>query len=113
MSFDPIPYSLVGGLLNWLVVMVIVLLIGAVTLTAATLASGGATGPLVILEQIKLGVVDWLGTSGRRVWAIAQLTIRESIRRKALLVFVVFAVLFLFAGWFLSDTKSDMDLQVK
>lgn len=113
MSFDPVPFSLLGGLLNWLVVMVIVLLIGAVTLTAASLVAGGATGPLYILEQAKLGVADWLGTSFRRLWAIALLTIRESIRRKALLVFVVFAVLFLFAGWFLSDTRSDMGLQVK
>lgn len=113
MSFDPIPFSLLGGLINWLIVMATVLAIGAVTLTAASLVAGGATGPLVILEQIKLGVVDWLGTSLRRVWAIALLTIRESVRRKALLVFVVFAVLFLFAGWFLSDSKTDMTLQVK
>src|SRR6185369_2511226 len=113
MSFDPIPFSVATGLINWLIVMAIVTAVGVVTLTAASLVAGGATGPLFILEQVKLGVGDWLGTSLRRIWAIALLTIRESIRRKALLVFVVFAVLFLFAGWFLSDTKSDMSLQVK
>jgi hypothetical protein len=35
------------------------------------------------------------------------------VRRKTLWVFGVFAVLFLFAGWFLADVTADADLQVK
>ena len=41
-----------------------------------------------------------------RTWAIAQLTIRESIRRRVLLIFAMFLLLILWAGWFL-DTSSE------
>lgn len=113
MSFDPIPFDVLGGLLSWVIVMAIVVTIAAVMLVAGTLVAGGATGPLLILQEIKLGIRDWMGTSLRRIWAIVVLTFREAVRKKALLVGVVFAILFLFAGWFLNDVKSDMNLQVK
>jgi ABC-type transport system involved in multi-copper enzyme maturation permease subunit len=41
-----------------------------------------------------------------RTLAIARLTFKEALRRKVLAVFAIFAVIFLFAGWFL-DVKSD------
>jgi hypothetical protein len=41
-----------------------------------------------------------------RTMAIARLTFKEALRRKVLAVFAIFAVIFLFAGWFL-DVKSD------
>ena len=41
-----------------------------------------------------------------RMMAIASLTFKEALRRKVLVVFAIFAVIFLFAGWFL-DVKSD------
>ena len=44
--------------------------------------------------------------SPTRTWAVAQLTIKESIRRRVLLVFAMFLVLILIAGWFL-DTGSE------
>lgn len=44
--------------------------------------------------------------SFRRMFAIAGLAVRESIRRKVLIVFVVFVILLLFAGLFL-DVKND------
>ena len=44
--------------------------------------------------------------SPRRTWAIALLTIKESIRRRVLLIFAMFLVLILVAGWFL-DTGSE------
>ena len=49
----------------------------------------------------------------RRIWAIAVLTFRQAVRRKALLVFVIFALLFMFAGWFLSQSNERDSLQVK
>src|SRR5690606_18830785 len=58
-------------------------------------------------------VIDTIRLSPGRVWAITMLTFKESIRRKALLVFVVFAVLFMFAGWFLSNSNERADLQIK
>ncbi|MCL2711403.1 MAG: hypothetical protein FWE95_11035 [Planctomycetaceae bacterium] len=44
--------------------------------------------------------------SPTRTWAIALLTIKESIRRRVLLIFAMFLVLILIAGWFL-DTGSE------
>ncbi|MDR0326667.1 MAG: hypothetical protein LBI05_00050, partial [Planctomycetaceae bacterium] len=44
-------------------------------------------------------------------WAIARLTIKESIRRRVLLVFAMFLLLILIAGWFL-DTGSENPTQI-
>ena len=41
--------------------------------------------------------------SPSRTWAIARLTIKESIRRRVLLIFAMFLVLILLAGWFLDS----------
>ncbi|MCA9161330.1 MAG: ABC transporter permease [Pirellulaceae bacterium] len=49
---------------------------------------------------------DVPNTSLRRIFAIARLAIQESIRRWVLVVFGVFILLILFAGWFL-DVKSE------
>lgn len=113
MSFDPIPFDLGAAFLQWVIVLAIVLLVSVVTITLTSFAALGATGPLVVLQETRDGVFDWLGTSFRRVLALAVLTFREAVRRKALLVFVVFSVLFLFAGWFISDSNSDPNMQVK
>ncbi len=47
------------------------------------------------------GVVELFRTSPRRVWAIARLAVKESIRRRVIVALVVYVVLLLFAGWFL------------
>ena len=44
--------------------------------------------------------------SPARTWAVARLTIKESIRRRVLLIFAMFLILILIAGWFL-DTNSE------
>ncbi len=49
---------------------------------------------------------DLPATSPRRIMAMARLTVKEAIRRKVLVAFVIFVIIFLFAGWFL-DVKSD------
>lgn len=49
---------------------------------------------------------DLPATSMRRILAMTRLTVKEAIRRKVLVGFIIFAVIFLFAGWFL-DVKSD------
>ena len=45
--------------------------------------------------------LDVFSLSPSRIWALAKLTFVEAYRRKALAVFVVFALLFMFAGWFM------------
>lgn len=49
---------------------------------------------------------DLPATSVGRVLAMTRLTIKEAIRRKVLVGFILFVIIFLFAGWFL-DVKSD------
>ncbi len=48
---------------------------------------------------------DLPGMSISRIWALTRLTIHEALRRRVLIAFAVFALIFLFAGWFL-DVKS-------
>lgn len=51
-------------------------------------------------------VVDIPKTSLRRISAIAKLAIKEAIRKKVLVVVVIFVIAIMFAGWFL-DPKAD------
>ena len=113
LSFNPETFNLGAGLANWAVVMAILAVVSFVTAVAVSLLALGFAGPWQVLVHIVGGVQDLFGTSLRRTLALAQLTFREALRRKTLWVFGVFAVLFLFAGWFLADVTVDAELQVK
>jgi hypothetical protein len=87
---------------------------GLVTLfvaAAAWLVQAAVNGPLEAGDRVYRGVLtglkDFAGTSPGRVWALARLAIQESIRRNVLVVLAVFAVILLFAGWFLDPTNVD------
>jgi ABC-type transport system involved in multi-copper enzyme maturation permease subunit len=62
-------------------------------------------GPLkagdITYRVVVNGVADLFRTSPRRVWAIARLAVKESIRRRVIVALAVYAVLLVFAGWFL------------
>ncbi|MGE5195184.1 MAG: ABC transporter permease subunit [Deltaproteobacteria bacterium] len=107
------PFDVAAGLTHWAIVMAAVLIVVFVTALLTSVLALGLAGPWEVVVQILGGVRDLLGTSPRRCLALAQLTFREAWRKKTLWVFAVFAVLFLFAGWFLSDVTADADLQVK
>jgi len=113
LSFNPETFNLGAGLGNWVVVMLILAVVSFVTALAVSLMAQGFAGPWQVLQHMFGGLQDLAGTSVKRCLALAQLTFREAIRRKTLWVFGVFAVLFLFAGWFLADVTADADLQVK
>ena len=49
--------------------------------------------------------------SPRRVWALTWLAIQDSLRRRVVIVFVVFIVVLSFAGWFL-DPGSEHPLRL-
>lgn len=68
---------------------------------------------LLVAAVFAAAVVDAFRVSPRRVWALTMLTFREAIRRKTLLVFVIFALLIMFGGWFMSDANPNANLQVK
>jgi hypothetical protein len=113
LSFNPVPFDLTLGILRWLLAIGIVGIALGISLVLMSLVAIGRTGPLQVVAQMKEGLLDFLGTSPRRVWALTVLTFREAFRRKTLWVFAVFAVLFLFAGWFMSDVTADPALQLK
>jgi ABC-type transport system involved in multi-copper enzyme maturation permease subunit len=71
-------------------------------LMAFNIASGAA---LIALSWELL--VDLFQTSPRRVWAIARLSIKEAIHRKALWSFVVLLAVFLFASWFIQAPRPE------
>jgi hypothetical protein len=112
MTFDRAPFLFGPALLHWLFVFgSFAGIIFSVTVLIA-LGVYGASGPTAVMGRVWQGLHDFLGISPRRIWAIALLTIKEAVRRKALFVFVVFGALVMFAGWFLeSDLRAD--LQVK
>lgn len=138
MSFDLPDYDPFLAILHWL--KIVGSLAGiAIVLSLTTAALGGgqlgfirALGSMVTgkrqgglpwdeLKQAYARVFRGIGgafvelfiVSPRRVWALSMLTFKEAVRRKALLVFVIFALLFMFGGWFLADANPRADLQFK
>lgn len=112
MTFDRDPFLFGAGFLHWLQVFgAFAAVIFAVTVLVA-LGVYGASGPVAVMARVRQGLIDFFSMSRRRVFAIATLTIKEAVRRKALWVFGVFAALMMFAGWFL-DSGLPSDLQVK
>jgi len=99
---------LVTGLIYYLPVFVAFLAV--VGFLVGYVISAARRGPVegfyAVAKVIGSAVNDFLNTSPRRVIAIAMLAIQESIRRKVLIVFAVFIVVMLLAGWYL-DVKSD------
>ena len=115
MYFDPLENALnpFVSLQNWLIVAgsltFVVLFVSMMNL----LISRGGSGVRVFFEELGGIISDLFHLSPRRIWALTRLTFMEAYRRKALSVFVVFGLLFMFAGWFMGDVKEIKPDQVK
>jgi len=85
----------------------------AVVLVAASawLVQSVLYGPLVAGDRVYRGLLaglsDLAGMSGRRIWALARLAVQESLRRNVLVVLPLFALILLFAGWFLDPASTN------
>ncbi|MDA0833386.1 MAG: hypothetical protein O2955_17185 [Planctomycetota bacterium] len=110
MSFDPQPYNVLLALGHWLAVFGSCLGIAFFVAFMTGVASGRAGA---VIGAVTSSFSDFFSTSCRRIGAVALLTFQESKRRKALYVFFVFAALFMFAGWFLSNPSNRPELQAK
>ncbi len=68
---------------------------------------GPGEGFYAVAKAIGTAVAsDFPRTAPRRIWAITRLAMQEAIRRRVLIAFGIFALVVLFAGWFL-DRESD------
>lgn len=113
MSLQPVDFELLIGIAQWAIVsgsfVVLFLFVAIVT----SVPIYGAAGPGRVFGGTLRGLKEFMSPSPRRIYAIATLTFKESIRKKALLVFVVFAVLFMFASWFMASPSDRPEMQVK
>ena len=112
MDFDPIPYSVAAGLVSWLKLTCTLAAIAVAIAVASSFSRNRAAGGAAFVFGLGSFLKDIITISPRRVIALARLTVMEAMRRKALLVFVVFAILLMFGGWFLTDSNDREDLQV-
>ncbi|MGL5097482.1 MAG: hypothetical protein ACRDD1_17985, partial [Planctomycetia bacterium] len=102
-------YSAVSGFGYWLNAMVVLFLTGTVfafvvtTLTYRNPIKGFVYTASGVFEGLR--DILMLPFQFRRVYAVAQLSFREAIRRRILFVFVLFTVPFLFAGWYLPNNE--------
>lgn len=114
MKFDLPPIDLLVTFGSWAGFFLGFLTVVAIASFLVSLFCYGTRGPGAFFEGIFRGMQELFSLSPRRLWALTMLTFKEAIRRKALLVFVVFAVLFMFAGWFLTGgTEQQKDFQAK
>lgn len=113
MDFDPQPFYPLFAFVGWAIVVGVFAVLTLFLSTVYCVATGGTKGLVTLGGEIVAMLGEIVTVSPRRVFALAQLTFREAIRRRALLVFVVFAVLFMFAGWFLSASTLAPEFQVK
>lgn len=83
--------------------------VGLLAAILTWLAQAVANGPLAagdrVYRGVLAGVADLIAISPRRVWALARLAVQESLRRNVLVVLAMFALILLFAGWFLDPAS--------
>ena len=111
MEFDPQPFNVTFGLLKWGAVTGAITVLALVVGLVASLLSG-TSGRILFFRGLSSYVRDIAAVSSGRILAVARLTLKESLRRKALAIFVVFAILLMFAGWFLTSANQQEALQV-
>ena len=93
----------------WLLIMLASAVVGLLVGLAAAWASYGfANGNRHVMATLRRGFRDLFLLSPQRIGALAILTFKESQRRKAFGIFFLFVLLFMFGGWFLGGSDSDV-----
>jgi len=101
---DVVPFLtwLLPALGSWLaVVLGVAVVVGAISWLVAALRHGPFRAFDILFLSVVHALADLGRMSPRRVWAMARLAIQESLRRRVVVVFGVFILILLFAGWFL------------
>ncbi|HBT76260.1 MAG TPA: hypothetical protein DEB39_04885 [Planctomycetaceae bacterium] len=93
---------------QWCISMGMLLLAAAVVGLLFSFIRHGFNWSLKIFQSgFARGCSDFIHISPKRTWAITRLTIKESIRRRVVVVCIVFLVILMFAGWFLDPNSED------
>ena len=97
-----------GALILFLIIVAVLALLG---LLVGFLTALFRYGPLkagdLTYRVVVNGFYELARVSPRRVWALARLAIKESVRRRVIVALVIYAVVILFAGWFLQTNYPD------
>src|SRR5262245_9683326 len=108
MSFNAQPYDLLMAVVEWIAVVgisaVVALLVGWVIARVTF----GKSGTRAVKDAVKRGWTDLTKLSGRRIGALAYLSFKEALARRALLVLATFIVLFMAANLFLRTPAADV-----
>ncbi|MBQ6109493.1 MAG: hypothetical protein IJK97_14865 [Thermoguttaceae bacterium] len=92
--------------LDWaILVLVFFLLLGFLGMLFSGLRLGPANAFKLVLKTAGQTLRDVFSVSFKTVWALASLTFKEAIRRKIVIVFIIFVLIVLFAGMFLDPTS--------
>ena len=113
MNFDPQPYDWQAGLQSWGLAVLLLLGLGVFVSLVLGMIVHGSRAPKAVIGELWAGCLDLIGFSVRRTMAICVLTFREAVRRKTMYVFGIFALLFMFSGWYLEGGGSRPEMQVK
>ena len=97
-----------GSLYLWLALVAGLMLACLVMGSLAALLRGGLGYAVRTVDDALASLVaDLTQLSSRRTWALSGLAVKEAIRRSIVVVFVVFLVVLLFAGWFIDPSNPD------
>ncbi len=96
------PLEEYGAAASWVLIVggasLAVLLLG---LKIAIIRNGPLAGVKSVVGVIVNGFADMVRISPRRVFALGRLAVKESIRKRIVVVFAVFIFVLMLAGWFL------------
>lgn len=111
---DPLLVWLPGALLSWALVTAALVGLGLIGgFLIGLVRHGPVTAARNFVDLLADAGRDWASTSPRRVWALAVLAIRESVRNRIVVALAVFAALLMFAGWFLTGGDDPAKLYIE
>lgn len=112
MEYEVAEYLPVQALLQWCLVAGVITAVALLLALLASFLRWGPSGSAVFARGLRSYLRDLVTISPVRILAVSRLTLKEAVRRKALMVFVFFAVLLMFGGWFMSGGESRESIAV-
>jgi hypothetical protein len=108
LQLPPFPEWCGPASLHWLQIIAYVGIAGIIVgYFVAALRHGPLAAFRVTGQVLIRAVEDLVRISPRRIWALSWLAVKEAIRRRVVVGFLVFIVVLLFAGWFLDPSSPE------